>query len=52
VQEDIRHPKIKLLMDPYLKRYNNFVNILDILTASGKHMMDLPTLPKYCYPAG
>ena len=52
VQEDIRHPKIKLLMDPYLKRYNNFVNIADILTASGKRLMDLPTLPKYCHPTG
>jgi hypothetical protein len=51
-QEDIRHPKIKLLMDPYLKRYNNFVNIADILTASGKRMTDLPTLPKYCHPTG
>jgi len=25
-QEDTRHPKIKLLMDPYLKWYNNYVN--------------------------
>ena len=31
-QEDIRHPRIKLLMDPYLKRYNNYVNIAKILT--------------------
>ncbi len=30
-------------MGPYLKRYNNFVNIADILTASGKRMTDLPT---------
>ena len=37
-------------MDPYLKRYNNYVNIPEILTASGKHMSDLPTLPKYCHP--
>ena len=51
-QEDIHHPTIKLLMDPYLKRYNNFVNIADILTASGKGMTDLPTLPKYCYTTG
>ena len=51
-QEDIRHPKIKLLMDPYLKRYNNYVNIPKILTASGKRMSDLPTLPKYCHPSG
>jgi hypothetical protein len=39
-------------MDPYLKRYNNYVNIPEILTASGKRMSDLPTLPKYCHPAG
>jgi hypothetical protein len=51
-QEDIRHPKIKQLMDPYLKWYNNYVNIADILTASGKRMTDLPTLPKYCHPTG
>ena len=51
-QEDTRHPKIKLLMDPYLKRYNNYVNIPEILTASGKRMSDLPTLPKYCHPTG
>ena len=39
-----RHPKIKQLMDPYLKRYNNYVNLSDILTALGKRMTDLPTL--------
>ena len=39
-------------MDPYLKRYNNYVNIPEILTASGKHMSDLPTLPKYCHSTG
>ncbi len=46
-QEDTCHPKIKLLMGPYLKQYNNYVNIPEILTASGKRMSDLPTLPKY-----
>ena len=51
-QEDIRNPKTKLLMDPYLKRYNNFVSIADILTAPRKRMMDLPTLPKYCHLTG
>jgi hypothetical protein len=52
-QEDIRHPKIKQLMDPYLKRYNNYVNVAEILTASGKRMTDLPsTLPQYCHPTG
>ena len=39
-------------MDPYLKRYSNYVNIPEILTASGKRMSDLPTLPKYCHPSG
>ena len=51
-QEDIHHPKIKLLMDPYLKWYNNYVSIPEILSASGKRMTDLPTLPKYCHPTG
>jgi len=49
---DPRHPKIKQLMDPYLKRYNNYVNLSDILTASGKRMSDLPTLPQYCSAKG
>ncbi len=39
-------------MDPYLKRYNNFVGLSEILTSSGKHLTDLPTLPQYCYPTG
>jgi hypothetical protein len=39
-------------MDPYLKRYNNYVNLSDILTASGKRMTDLPTLPQYCSAKG
>jgi hypothetical protein len=52
-KEDIRHPKIKLLMDPYLKRYNNFVGLLsNILTAWGRRLTDLPTLPNYCHPTG
>ncbi len=52
VREDIRHPKIKLLIDPYLKKFNNFVNLSDILTSSGKRMTDLPKIPKYCHPTG
>jgi hypothetical protein len=39
-------------MDPYLKKYNNYVNLSDILTASGKRMTDLPNLPKFCHPTG
>ena len=51
-REDIRHPKIQQLMDPYLKRYNNFVGQSDILTACGKRLTDLPTLSSYCHPMG
>jgi hypothetical protein len=51
-REDIRLQKIKLLMDPYLKRYNNFVGLSDILTACGKRLTDLPTLTNYCHPTG
>ena len=51
-KEDIRHPKIKQLMDPYLKKYNNYFNLSDILTASGKRMTDLPTIQKLCHPTG
>ncbi len=51
-KEDPCHPAIKLLMNPYLRGYNNFVNLLEILTLSGKQMMELPTLPQYCQPMG
>jgi hypothetical protein len=36
-------------MNPYLQKYNNYIDLLAILTASGKCMGDLPTLPQYCY---
>ena len=49
---DPHHPKIKQLMDPYLKRYNGYVNLGEILTSSGKRMSDLPTLPQYCSARG
>jgi hypothetical protein len=39
-------------MDLYLKRYYNYVNLLEILTSSGKRMTDLPTLPQYCSANG
>ncbi len=39
-------------MDPCLLWYNNVLNLLDILTLSGKQMMDLLTLPQYCLPTG
>ncbi len=51
-REDIRHPKIKALMDPYLRKYNNQINLIGILNVSGKCMTDLPTLDKYCTPTG
>ena len=51
-KNDLCHQKIKQLMDPYLKRYNNYVNLSDILTASGKCMTGLPTLPQYCSTKG
>ncbi len=51
-KKDTRNPKIKLLMDPYLKCYNNFLNLLEILTSLGKGMTDLPSLPQYCQPTG
>jgi len=51
-QEDIRHPKIKALMDPYLAKYNNYINLSDILTASGKRITDLPGLEGYTNPSG
>lgn len=39
-------------MDPYLKRYNGYVNLADILTSSGKRMADLPKLPQYTSAKG
>jgi hypothetical protein len=51
-REDICHPKIKLLMDPYLKRYNYFVCLSDILTACGKRLTDLSTLTNNCHSTG
>jgi hypothetical protein len=50
--EDIRHPKIRALMDPYLVKYNNYIDLGGILNASGKTMRDLPPLPQYCTPTG
>jgi hypothetical protein len=48
--EDIWHPKIKILIDTYLARYNR-ISLSEILNASGKTMKDLPTL-HYCTPTG
>jgi hypothetical protein len=48
--EDNCHPKICLLMDPYLSKYNNYIDLSAILTALGKWVLDLPSLPQYCAP--
>ncbi len=50
--EDVFPPKIRLLMDPYLARYNNYINLSAILTAANKRMADLPSLPNYCTITG
>ncbi len=39
-------------MDPYLAKYNNYINLSEILTASSKGITDLPTLPSYTTPTG
>jgi hypothetical protein len=52
VGKDIRNPKIKAIMDPYPQKYNNYINLSALLTASGRRMGDLPTLPQYCSPTG
>jgi hypothetical protein len=50
--KDIRLQKIRLLMDPCLLKYNDCIDLLAILTSSGKRMGDLPLLPQYCTPMG
>lgn len=50
--EDIRHPKIKALMDPYLLKYNNYINLGEILSASNKRISDLPGIQGYTTPTG
>jgi hypothetical protein len=38
-------------MDPYLRCYNNFDNLSEVLTSSGNWITeDLPTLHQYCQP--
>jgi hypothetical protein len=39
-------------MDPYLRKYNNFVSLFNIFTLLGKRLTDLPTLPQHCHPTG
>ena len=40
------------MMDAYLAKYNNYINLSEILTASNKQITDLPTLPSYTTPTG
>ena len=39
-------------MDPYLAKYNNYINLSDILTASNKRITDTPGLKGYTNPSG
>jgi hypothetical protein len=50
LKKDKQHPTIKLFKDPYLKQYNNFLNLLEILTLSGKWMTYLPSVPPSLLP--
>ncbi len=52
VGKDICNPKLKAVMDPYLQKYNNYIDLSALLTASGRCVGDLPTLPQYCSPMG
>ncbi len=45
-------PKNRLLIDPYLSRYNNYIDLSAILTASRKRIGDLPSMPQHCTPTG
>jgi hypothetical protein len=39
-------------MDPYLLKYNNYINLGEILSASNKRITDLPGLQGYTTPTG
>jgi hypothetical protein len=49
---DFCHPKIKVLMDPYLNRNDGRLCLGDVLDAGGLRQQDLPTLPRFCWPNG
>ena len=49
---DFCHPKIKVLMDPYLNRNDGQLCLGDVLDAGGLRQKDLPTLPRFCWPNG
>jgi hypothetical protein len=44
---DMRHPKIKEMMDPLLERNSGHLFLAELLDAAGKRQTDLPTLPKF-----
>jgi hypothetical protein len=39
-------------MDPYLARYNNYINLSAILTAANKRIEDLPIPSQLLHPNG
>jgi hypothetical protein len=39
-------------MDPYLAKYNNYINLSDVLTAADKRITDMPGLKGYTNPSG
>jgi hypothetical protein len=49
---DVRHPKIKTMMGPYLERYNSRIHLAEVLNAAGKRQTNLPTMPKFCHVNG
>jgi hypothetical protein len=49
---DVRHPKIKTLMDPHLKKNDGRIRLGELLDAAGLRQSDLPMLPRFCWPNG
>jgi hypothetical protein len=46
------HPKFTAMMDTYLDLTQGHLQLTNVLNASGKQQMDIPTLPKYTHPNG
>jgi hypothetical protein len=49
---DVRHPKIKALMDLHLESNDGRIRLDELLNVAGRHQSDLPTLPCCCWPNG
>jgi hypothetical protein len=49
---NIRNHKLKVMMDPYLDRYNGQIHLAEVLNMASKQQQDLPTLPHFCYANG